>query len=145
MVYDHINNLHKYLLPDIAEKIGDFLHDLPTEDGKYHLDGEKLYAMISTYHPRDFESAHYESHFKYTDLQIMIEGEESIYYHPVNQLKMKEINEKQDIAFYQQTNSGHAFPIDRQMFTLLYPQDGHLPSVGEKGEKKLRKVVFKII
>lgn len=145
MIYDHLSNLNQHLSEETAQKIQEFLATPPSQDGRYALDGEKLTAIIETFWPRTFHSAKYESHFKHIDLQIMLEGTESIFYHPIVDLIQETQNLAKDIAFYQKVDKGISFPICSKMFCLLFPQDGHLPSVGEKGSDKLRKVVFKIL
>ena len=144
MIYDHLDNLNKHLPGPVSAKILAFLKTPPSEDKKFHLDGENLLAITSTYLPRLFADGLYESHFKYIDLQVMINGEELIYYHPINKLIKEKEDKQKDIIFYKKTDMGIFFPITNKMFTLLYPQDGHLPTVGYDLEKKLRKVVFKI-
>ncbi len=144
MIYDHLDNLDMYLPGPVSHKILSFVKSPPLEDKKFHLEDENLLAITSSYLPRLFADGLYESHFKYIDLQIMISGEELVYYHPINKLIKDKEDRIKDIIFYKKTDQGVFFPITNCMFTLLYPQDGHLPTVGYDLAKKLRKVVFKI-
>ncbi|OFZ21568.1 MAG: hypothetical protein A2202_08990 [Bdellovibrionales bacterium RIFOXYA1_FULL_36_14] len=144
MIYDHLDNLNKHLPSLVSQKILSFLKTPPIEDKKFHIEDDNILAITSTYLPRLFTDGLYESHFKYIDLQIMISGEELVYYHPINKLIKEKEDRVKDIIFYKKTDQGVFFPITNKMFTLLYPQDGHLPTVGYNLDKKLRKVVFKI-
>jgi len=145
MIYDHINNLARYIKPEIFKKISSFLQKLPSEDGKYNIDGDNLFAIISTYNPRKFEDGRYETHFKYVDLQLMVSGSESIWYCQPNKLMRESVDIEKDITFYQKSDQGVELPITTEMFMLIFTDEGHLPSVGSNPDQKLRKVVFKIM
>ena len=45
-------------------------------DGRYEIDGDKVFASIQTYETKD--DANYESHRNYIDIQYMINGCEKI-------------------------------------------------------------------
>ena len=45
-------------------------------DGKYTIDGERVYASVQTYETK--LEAKYESHRKYIDIQYLIKGSEKI-------------------------------------------------------------------
>ena len=142
MIYDHLDNLEKYLPAVLAQQINNFLDHCPSEDKTYYLNN--MHVITSSYQARQFADAMYESHFKNIDLQIMIRGTETIYYHPICELFEESKDIENDIVFYQKTKLGLGLPISNKMFMLLFPQDGHLPSVGPASNEVLRKAVFKI-
>ena len=52
--------------------------DSSLPDGKYELEGERIYALISSYETSPDAECRFEAHRKYIDAQILLEGEEKI-------------------------------------------------------------------
>ncbi len=76
MIYDYLENLSSYeqIIPWL-DVISDFLEDedlaaLP--DGKTIISGDDLFVSIQSYETKDAESAEYEAHEKYADLQMIL-------------------------------------------------------------------------
>ena len=144
MIYNHICYLSSLLNQKQTTLILDFLKNPPKEDQKFFLDGEDLVAITQTFSPKEFCEGRYESHYVYSDLQIMLSGEENIFYHPIVDLEIDEENIENDIMFYKKVDKGQSLPINTEMFMILHPEDGHMPSIKRTEQKTLRKVVFKL-
>lgn len=82
-----------------------------------------------------------EAHRKYMDVQIMLEGGETVYYADIDGLT-ETVPYKEDIVFYEK--AGQPARIEKGMFYLALPHDGHLPSCHLDGPGKFRKIVLKI-
>ena len=71
------------------------------EVGNHEIDGKDVYVIISQYNSKNSEDAQYESHKKYTDIQIVISGTEYIGLTDLSSTSVKTpYNEERDIAFY---------------------------------------------
>lgn len=149
MIFDRIENLGTYLsahesLTAVSGFITDFLSK-PHEDGKYVIDGESIYANVSSYTTKPREGALFEAHKKYIDLQLMLDGSEFIGWSPLENVtqESEEYSKGGDIAFY----SGDAdinLPLKSGYFTLLFPCDAHMPCIAVDEPARVRKMVIKV-
>ena len=150
MVIDTIKNLNLYYplldcLPKAQKFIADFEKN-PLADGKYELDGEKLFALIQRYDTKPVEDRLAEAHRKYSDLQVVMSGEENIGWAPRPTLKQEteEFSKGGDIGFY---SGGIQIWVTLKPgdFALFYPEDAHLPCAQVHGADTVCKIVFKIL
>lgn len=77
MIIDKFENLPLYFscLPGL-DRAAEFLAGENIADGHYEIDGEKIFANVSSYEPKEFNSdMRFEAHRKYADLQAVLEGE----------------------------------------------------------------------
>ncbi|MDD3236983.1 MAG: YhcH/YjgK/YiaL family protein [Candidatus Gastranaerophilales bacterium] len=148
MIVDNIENFEMYIsLNDKFETVKQFIseHDLSTmEPKRYYIDEENLYVNIEEYVTKQDSSSKPESHKKYIDIQMVIEGEELIGYSDVKKCSQYTFyDDKKDIEFL---NGDVDFvKADNTNFFIFFPSDAHKPSiaVNELGSK-VKKAVFKI-
>lgn len=148
MIYDHISNLANY--KSVSKNIGKFVdyikqHDITVyEPGVYEID-EDIFFTVKTYEPRLPESAGWETHKKFIDIQYVIEGKELMGVAPSSILTVKEpYNDEQDKMTYLPTDKEATLKLWPGMFALLLPQDAHHPTLID-GEVTLnKKAVVKI-
>ena len=99
--------------------------------------------MIQEGETLPFEDGKVEAHRKYLDMQIMLEGGETVGYADIAGLKESvPYDEEKDIVFFE--NGGQPVQISRGMFYLVLPQDGHMPCRHLNGPGTYRKIVLKI-
>ena len=146
MILDALNNSTKIeCLHPQNKKAFDYLKstDFSTmEDGKYELDGSRLYVSIASLTGKDKTDAAIETHKKYIDIQMPLLGVEKIGFKPGCELQEEEApyNEEKDITFY--VDRPTAFTkIYPGQFAVYFPEDGHAPGIGQGN---IRKVVVKI-
>ncbi len=149
MIIDFRTRLSDYagLLPGI-DLAADFLRrsDLgKMADGKYPLDGDRVYAMLQSYQSLDPAAGKLEAHRRYVDLQTLLEGAEHCGYACLD--AGLEVSQPYD----PETDCGlHEGPCDffrltSSNFALLWPQDAHMPGRWLDGQPvAVRKVVVKI-
>ena len=95
MIFDQAKNLDFYRNLGIEgryAKAVDWLksQDLASlENGKYEIDGKMVYANVMSYTTIPWEEAKFEAHENYTDIQYIIEGQETMTYAPVEDLTVK--------------------------------------------------------
>lgn len=148
MIVDSVKSFEKY--KDLAEgfdKVYFFLRDskfATLEEGRYELDGDRVYCTISTQKLRDVTHADLEIHDSHIDIHVILEGDETIGHKDralcdtTGNVKYDEPN---DIAFLKGEEADNYLSLGKGNLAILFPADAHSPLIGE-GEVK--KAVFKI-
>ena len=119
------------------------LHDLGAlPPGRHVIDGERLYLSIDHKEGRGRGGARLESHRRYIDIQLTLDGAEEIGWRPLSSCApaRSAFDDTRDIAFYDDDpDSWLSVPRDR--FAIFFPEDAHAP-LGGIG--LLKKAIFKI-
>jgi len=147
MVLDKIENVHLYknLSPALARALEyvastDFSKVKP---GRYDLEGDDIFAMVSEYETLPPEAGNLEGHRKYIDVQFMAEGEELVgYTHCNGQTPVEAYSAEKDRAFYKEETSFFLFP--EKSFAIFWPDDLHMPNIQVNAPGKVKKVVVKV-
>jgi biofilm protein TabA len=114
-------------------------------DGRYDIDGNDVYYIVQHYTTRPVDPNKLESHARYVDIQVVLEGEELLGYSPTTGLEVvTPYDEAKDIMFYRVPATMTQVKLEPGLFCLLYPQDAHLPACQIARPAPLHKVVFKI-
>jgi biofilm protein TabA len=118
--------------------------DLKTlEKGRYPIDSENVFAIVTEDPSKNFDKTNGESHRKYIDLQSVIEGEEKIGVYPVSKARVtKEYDATKDIANY--SADGKLYSAKPGTFFLFFPSDAHRPNITPGGNLVVKKIVIKI-
>lgn len=148
MIIDKIENLDFY--GDLGEnfKLGfDFIvsKDLDNlECGRYNLSDE-VYVNIQEYDTKLENTAQFEAHLKYADIQYIISGEEKLgYVNNENFEVTTEYNEEKDIVFGNSKGKEVFFTAKKGDFLVFFPQDAHKPSIAIAEPSKVKKLVVKV-
>lgn len=111
--------------------------------GRYAIDGDNVYATITENPTKSFDSAKWESHRNYVDLQCVISGKEEIGVAPINNLTVTmPYDTTRDLINY--SGSGSFYTAKPGTFFLFFPSDGHKPSITTGGNKPDKKIVIKV-
>lgn len=145
MVIDKIENLEKYasLNPLFSQAI-EFLKstDLNAHEiGKVKLQGDDLVVNFAQARSKTKEEAKLETHNRFIDIQIPLDGVEVMGYTPRADLPDAEYNAEKDITFYPGLAESY-LTIKPGMFVIFFPEDGHAPGVTPDGVKK---VIVKVL
>ena len=141
MIYDTIDHLANYkgICRNLDTAIQFVLHtDLSTlANGKTVVDGEEVFVNVMDAQLKSVETALFEAHRKYADLQISLSGNESIGWLPMKALP--EWDEKEDNPLFREYHepANAILPMKADRFVLMFPQDGHAPCIGEGISHKL--------
>ena len=123
-----------------------FLRDsdlVALKPGRYDIDGDNVYALITEAPSKTFEQSGWESHRKYIDLQYVIVGKEKIGVVNLSQATVtKPYDEAKDYANY--SADGKFYTATPDAFFLFFPNDVHRPNILIKGYEVVKKVVIKI-
>lgn len=147
MIIDHLRHAKQFHVLGIGIRAGlDFLArpDLITlETGRYDLpDSGGSYALVQEYETKLRAQTKWEAHRKMIDLQFLVRGQEWMGYADIARLKMEGYHADDDYSLGE--GDGDWLRLDAQYFVILFPQDGHMPSIAVAEPQKVRKVVVKI-
>jgi len=114
------------------------------EKCQYAIDGKKVFAINQVYMTRSRETAKFESHRKYIDLQYIFDGEETIFIGSINdgRVVIPYDNEK-DIEFYN-LKYFSCLNLKKGMVAIFFPEDVHAPSLNVSASIKVKKTVVKV-
>ena len=146
MILDVLENAPRYsVMSKRFSKAIEFLlrsdlKELPV--GKYEIDGDRIYAMVSRGPGRRQEDSMLETHEKYIDIQLVLSGTDGMGWKPKSLCKQPagEYDRKSDVQFFEDkpdawlsTHSG--------AFAVFFPGDAHMPQISSG---QLHKVVVKV-
>jgi YhcH/YjgK/YiaL family protein len=122
-----------------------FLENLKADapEGRTEIDGKNIFCMIQPYETRAREGQRFEAHREYADIQMILEGEESILWSPVDSLTVVQAYEP-DIEFYELTPEPTDLVLTPGVFCVLFPQDAHAPCIQHGASSTVRKAVVKV-
>ncbi|MDT3696208.1 MAG: YhcH/YjgK/YiaL family protein [Ignavibacterium sp.] len=147
MIIDKLSNSNLY--SSLSERINKAFAYLEqtdfskTQSGKYEIDGDNIFALISEYKTKDETEGKLEAHIKYIDVQFVVKGTELIGYAPFqNQKVINEYNEQNDIAFFEGEKS--FLKVEEGMFAIFFPNDVHMPGIKFREKSFVKKVVVKV-
>lgn len=132
--------------PALWDKVFAFMRTQDLEHmapGKYPIDGDNAYAMISQGRTKLMDSVKWESHRQYIDLHYVIAGKEKIGVAPIGKATVTEpFTDKSDNAHY--TATGPFYVAEPGTFFLFFPHDLHRPGIAVPGTPEDKKLVIKI-
>ena len=147
MIIDKIANARLYKgLSKRIEKAFEYIKatDLKNiKPGKYEIDGENIFALISEYKTKSEQEGKLEAHRKYIDVQYVISGEEQMGYVPLNgQQILEPYKEENDIVFF--TGDKSFTKVTTGMFAIFFSEDVHMPGIMIKESLPVKKLVIKV-
>ncbi|MCD8034053.1 MAG: YhcH/YjgK/YiaL family protein [Alistipes sp.] len=113
------------------------------EPGIHELDGKDIYVNVMERELKQKPDAKLEVHNEYIDIQVLISGrEESFGWSERKDLKLpqSEFDAEKDIQFFDDVPQTY-YTLRPGQFTVLFPEDGHAPMVGEG---TMRKIIVKV-
>lgn len=111
--------------------------------GKYPIDGDNVFAIITEAPPKPFEQTAWESHHHYVDLQCVLKGREKIGMASLTGATITTpYDESKDLAHY--SANGKYYLAQPGTFFLFFPQNAHRPSIKVEGGEWVKKLVIKI-
>ena len=109
------------------------------------IDGDNLYALVSEYLSKNEETAKFEAHKKYIDIQYVISGKEIMNIAPIKTVKevLTPYDATKDIEFVtvDKIVNYKATPAN---FFIFFPGDAHRPGIKDGVNSSVRKIVVKL-
>lgn len=148
MIVDRIERSETYngLVPNWKEAFAFALSLKDQPAGRYEcttLPAGQVFALVQEGMTKPYKEGALEAHRRYMDVQIMLEGGETVYYTDIEGLEATvPYKEEADIVFY--GKGGQPAEIQAGMFYAVMPHDAHMPCIHLDGEGRFRKIVLKI-
>ncbi|MFZ5774514.1 MAG: YhcH/YjgK/YiaL family protein [Thermodesulfobacteriota bacterium] len=146
MILDRIENFPQYLsLSKGFAKAAAFLarKDLAMlADGRYELDGDRVYAMVSRVAGRARDGAELEAHRRYIDIQLVLAGTETMGWKPASACTelSGEYDQETDFQLFADEPASW-IATNPGCFVVFFPDDAHMPLLSRD---HLHKVVIKV-
>jgi biofilm protein TabA len=146
MILDVLENAHQYFAINKGfEKAFNFLtrpdlKELAVE--KYEIVDDRVYAMVSKDYGRNKEDALLETHEKYIDIQLVLEGTDNMGWKPKTSCikPSGEYNRETDVQFF--ADDPDTWIITKSgTFAIFFPEDAHIPLISSG---RLHKIVVKV-
>lgn len=149
MIIDKLENFNMYNFGEAWKVAFEFLSSLTpdSEDKKYHIQGDNIFAIVMSYKTTLPQTAILESHRNYVDIQTVIVGAECFECSFRDDLTVSVPYDKsKDIELYKRIIPGHTrVNVIPGIFVMLYPHDAHMAGLMiNEQEKIVKKVVVKI-
>lgn len=115
-------------------------------EGKYEIDGERVFAMVQRYETLDQADPKFEAHRKYIDLQFMASGAELIGWAPLEKMAVTEVYDGGKDACFGLVPAGDWKPLclEAGHLAVLNPEDAHAPRLASGAPAPVLKVVVKV-
>jgi YhcH/YjgK/YiaL family protein len=118
---------------------------LKLELKRYDIDDDNLFASVSEYISKNEETAKFEAHRKYIDIQYVISGKEVMNVAPIATVKevLTPYDATKDIEFVT-VKEIVSFKANPDKFFIFFPGDAHRPGLKDGVNSPVRKVVIKL-
>lgn len=148
MILGSLESLKRYAqLNSHFSKVLDYLArtDLTlVPKGRNEIDGDNVYVLsVPEAQARPASEALLEAHRRYIDIQVILDGVESMGWAPLEGCSRvdKLYSHENDIEFYGDPATAW-FTVHPGQFAIFFPHDAHAPLVGHG---KIRKLIFKVL
>jgi YhcH/YjgK/YiaL family protein len=146
MIIDKLKNasLYSSVHPNIKVAL-DYIRNTDLSDlavGKYDIDGDNVFALVQEYTTKSEEDTQLESHFKYIDVQYIIQGKELMGLATKTDQEPTKIDAESDYALYEDEYLFMLF--EEGMFGIFFPDDLHMPCIQLDDPTHVKKVVVKV-
>jgi biofilm protein TabA len=147
MIFDAIRHAGLYDPPNklLSDSIDFILNNRFsfTNPQRYEIGTHGIYTIPQEYPLKKKEDKAIESHRKYIDIQVMMEGKEYLGYADTSTLHSMGYDEEHD--FERLTGTLTFLPFPKDCFAVLFPQDAHMPGVQGRGSTTtVKKMVIKV-
>jgi biofilm protein TabA len=115
------------------------------EPGRYPIDGDDVFALVSVGETRAADAAEFEGHRRYVDVQCVVDGQEAIGVASTASLVTAvPYDEAKDIEFFVTPPTFQKVALHAGQFAVFSPGQAHLPSLNLEGPHQVRKIVVKV-
>jgi YhcH/YjgK/YiaL family protein len=119
--------------------------DATIPDGRHAIDGDEVFALVSTYDTGPSTEKRFETHVRHVDLQYVAAGHERILHAPADALSLETpYDDAADVAFYAEPPFASSLLMRPGDLAVFHPGDAHKPGCMAGGRHTVRKVVVKV-
>lgn len=148
MIYDTLNNLHRYL--GIHPNLDTALHFLMNTNfdqlslGITEIDGQNVYANVMEARLKKADTIDFEYHKNYADIQFDLIGEEKIAIGFLEQENTSTYDGKSDFGKVE-CQKETVFPIGPGRFIICFVDEPHKPGIESPHHHFVKKGVLKVL
>jgi biofilm protein TabA len=146
MILDYLGNINCYekMHPKFKQAFN-FLKDNNLIDmplGRHEIDGDNLFVILNKSRGRKKKDAMLEIHKKYIDIQLILKGRDEMGWESTIKCSapLCEYDTENDIQFFKDRPSSW-ITVKKGMFAVFFPNDAHLPLIGNS---MIHKAVVKV-
>lgn len=135
-----LESLHP-LFPELFDYIAS--HDILSAPlGIIEIKGKELFLNNCSPEPATCDSAPLEVHRKYIDVQVLLEGSETMGWKPLEEISewRGEYSDEKDVRFSDE-RAQTFFTLKPGQLAIFYPEDGHAPGISDA---PIRKFIAKV-
>jgi len=111
--------------------------------GRYLIDGENVFAVITEMPSKRFDTSKWESHRNFADIHYVIRGKEKIGLAPVTGVTVtQEYLPARDLINYK--GNGKYFIASPDDYFVFFPHQAHRPNIKVDGYEVVKKMYIKI-
>ena len=148
MIIGNIHHLQSWLPEELRQAIIHLMANVTdaTPEGKYDIDGNRLFYMISENMTEPFADRRAEYHARYLDIQVVLKGQEGMAFstQPAGEPDTDWLADK-DIAFLPEGVQEKMVVMSEGDFVVFYPGEVHKPLCAVGQPAKVRKAVIKLL
>jgi len=149
MIVDVLENAARYEgLHESFKKAFDFIREAvknEPEVGRYEIDGDKIFALVQEYEPREVAETNWEAHKKYIDIQYLYSGAEIICWDTIKNLPAGTVFDDAKDRYLYKADSFAPVPLMAGTFGIYFPEDLHRPMEAYNGISPVKKIVVKVL
>jgi YhcH/YjgK/YiaL family protein len=114
--------------------------------GRTPIVGDEVYAQASKYTTKAIETARFEAHKKFLDVQYVVSGQETIGFLPSTEglTLLEPYNPDKDVEFFAVPSSYARLLMHAGEFALFRAGEAHMPNCHLEGPHEVVKVVVKV-
>ncbi len=115
------------------------------EPGRHEIDGDRLFVSVEDGMTKPAAQRRFESHVKYCDLQVVLEGvERQDYRTSPSTASPVESREAGDIYFYPDPENPQSLLMQPGDFVVYFPGELHAPNLAVAVPSRRRKAILKV-
>ena len=139
-------DLYTHLAPGVATGLAWLrAFDPATPDGRHTIDGDEVFALVTSYDTGPATEKRFESHRVHLDLQYVASGVERILHARCEGLEVETPYDAEgDIVFYADPKASSSFLMPTGALAVFLPPDAHKPGCMAGGRDPVKKVVVKV-
>lgn len=114
------------------------------DDGRYPIDGDRVYAMVQRYDTAPAAEPRFEAHREFIDVQYLLRGSEVIGWAQLPVVKVTVPYDGEKDACFGTAPAWTPVLLGPGDLAVLYPEDAHAPRLAAGAPGPVIKIVVKI-
>ena len=149
MIIDNVQSIANY--KGISSSLDKAISFIQTTDltklapGRHSIEGDDIFAIVLTVKTRTRDNCRWESHKKYIEIPIVIEGNELMIGQHIANLECAQVYDSNtDNLWYEDNGQGTVINMAPDIFVIFFPSDAHMPCIMDKKPENVKKVIVKV-